>query len=435
MAKEKDWHSSKRIHKRTAYLLDHPDSEIPSDITFVVGDGCSEPKKTFKCHKFILALVSSVFQAMFYGNFEQVEVIELPDISPLAFDYMLQYAYADDWTFADSEPLANVMQTLYCAKKYLIRKLMRACRDHVQSHVNYSDAADVMQQARLLGEDDLAEIALEEIRRCTSLFLDTEEFLSLPLDSVKEILDQNNLDASEPKIYQSVCRWIKHNVPSETTTLRERFGSLFRLIRFPAFTPVELSDGPIKDGLLTTDEVYNLFQYYFATPKPAVPFLTTPRKAPAEGGVLQFTLDIPRTDRDALAHETFNDHIAINLRPDLAPECVAFLEEIVGGNYALEFREYPNEHSKECTRIPPVVVQERNPFSHTIEGACWLEWTIKGGKVCNLNIAAWREPTAYHSAVFGFVDNKDAVDIFTGFDLWDNFCPGGRAINFFLSDF
>ncbi|XP_055346260.1 BTB/POZ domain-containing protein 6-like [Paramacrobiotus metropolitanus] len=432
---DKTWRSSKKLHKRTAYLLDHPDSEIPNDITFVVGDGRDEPKKTFKCHKFILALVSSVFHAMFYGNFEQVEVVELPDITPFAFERMLRFAYADEWTFEDSVPLVDILSTLYCAKKYLISKLLRACRDHAQSRVVGSDPSDpiiAIEQSRFLDEEDLSDLAVAEIRYYTPCILRTAAFLQLSLESVKQILEHNCLDATEPEIYRSVCRWVKRNMDSGTVTLREGFGSLLYLIRFPLFTPVQLAEGPVEDGVFSLEEGYNLFKYAFAPSKPAVPFATVSRTSPAEAvDVLEFSLEISRSSRESAPLRACNQIIEINLRPDLAPGCIAFLKEIVGGEYFLQFGAYPNEHNKQCTNVP-LTIKDRNPLSFTVKGACWFEWDIDDGKVCNLKIAAWNKPAVCHSAVFGFIENSDFVEkLFHSFSVLDEHYAGLCAVGKF----
>ncbi|XP_055349427.1 BTB/POZ domain-containing protein 6-like [Paramacrobiotus metropolitanus] len=206
---QKDWRSSKRIRKRARYLLDHPNEEIPSDVTFLVGNGESQPGKIFKCHKFVLSLVSAVFQAMFYGPLSHPteETIELPDITPAAFQLLLQYAYADLTDFeidGMGVPTRDILNLLYCSKKYLISKLAKECRDRIREYcLNAKDACLIFQQARFLDEENLATAALAEISRSARDALDSDDFLNLSLPYVKEILDKPVLNAPEKEIYQN----------------------------------------------------------------------------------------------------------------------------------------------------------------------------------------------------------------------------------------
>ncbi|XP_055333983.1 BTB/POZ domain-containing protein 6-B-like [Paramacrobiotus metropolitanus] len=150
-----DFRSSKHLRKRARFLLEHPDLEIPTDIEFEIG---VSPGKVFKTHKLFLALVSAVFQTLFYGSIElKEERVEIPDITPEAFQNLLHYAFTDD---ISGITMHNVMDTLYCAKKYMIDKLSRACRDYVQSHLTADCACDIFQQAQAIGESELATLAL-----------------------------------------------------------------------------------------------------------------------------------------------------------------------------------------------------------------------------------------------------------------------------------
>ncbi|XP_055346359.1 BTB/POZ domain-containing protein 2-like [Paramacrobiotus metropolitanus] len=414
---QKDWRSSKHLHKRARYLLDHPDEEIPSDVTFLVGNGDGQPKQIFKCHKFVLSLVSAVFQAMFYGPLSQSteETIELSDITPAAFQLMLQYAYADDTDFEIREEIAtmeNVLNLLYCSKKYLISKLARACRDHIQSWLELVHADIVcliFQQARYLDEENLAIMALAEISRSAPYILSSEGFLDISLPCVKEILDQPNLKASEKEIYQHVCKWVKHNVANAADNLRESFGSLLYSIRFPAFSATELCDGPVKDGVLTDRNVREIFEHMHGTEKPVPPFLATPRMSPPNRYHCKFTF-VNTMLKDTCWSPS---NVWVIMYPDYAPECCRFVRQIVEGHFRIQFGGYANEFSS-CKSPGPAVIEEASVLSHSEMGACWLEWDV-GEKniITGLRIAAWRKPAANHSAVFGCVrDTDDIQDLF-----------------------
>ena len=67
------------IADRTTFIFN---TELLSDVKFVVpaSSGESESKKVIPAHKFVLAISSPVFYAMFYGQMsETTDSIELPD--------------------------------------------------------------------------------------------------------------------------------------------------------------------------------------------------------------------------------------------------------------------------------------------------------------------------------------------------------------------
>ena len=77
------------VKERFAFLFNN---EILSDVHFVVGRG--EEEQNIPAHKFVLAVGSSVFDAMFNGRLAcQQQVINLPDVEPQAFLALLSFLY------------------------------------------------------------------------------------------------------------------------------------------------------------------------------------------------------------------------------------------------------------------------------------------------------------------------------------------------------
>ena len=80
MIPEENWQTKLSfIAERTKFIFN---SELLSDVKFVVALSTdeSESKKVIPAHKFVLALSSPVFFAMFYGQMADTkDSIELPD--------------------------------------------------------------------------------------------------------------------------------------------------------------------------------------------------------------------------------------------------------------------------------------------------------------------------------------------------------------------
>ena len=71
-------------------------SDLPPDVYFLLPDGEEEGNsfKTIKAHKLLLAGVSPVFRAQFFGPMkDEREVIEVQDTTAEAFQAMVDFIY------------------------------------------------------------------------------------------------------------------------------------------------------------------------------------------------------------------------------------------------------------------------------------------------------------------------------------------------------
>lgn len=103
------------------YLED--DSPIPPDVTFrlienenVVGE--------LKAHKYLLASVSSVFRAQFFGKLAEIkDVIDIKESSYFGFKFLLEYIYTGSSLFSGDYDLIDVIEIFNLAEKYDIQTL------------------------------------------------------------------------------------------------------------------------------------------------------------------------------------------------------------------------------------------------------------------------------------------------------------------------
>lgn len=80
-----NWRDGKTVLECNRYMLNE---QIGCDVVFHVGNPGEQ--RPFHAHKFMLALRSSVFNAMFYGTLPQTDrPIEITDVHPNAFEQML----------------------------------------------------------------------------------------------------------------------------------------------------------------------------------------------------------------------------------------------------------------------------------------------------------------------------------------------------------
>ena len=107
MTPEENWQTKlSSIAERTKFIFN---SELLSDVKFVVALSTdeSESKKVIPAHKFVLALSSPVFFAMFYGQMADTkDSIELPDCEYESLLELFRFLYSDEVNLSGS----NVMQ-------------------------------------------------------------------------------------------------------------------------------------------------------------------------------------------------------------------------------------------------------------------------------------------------------------------------------------
>ena len=106
-----------------------PDSDLPPDVFFRV-QGIEE--ETFEADRFALAAVSPVFRRMFFGPMkEMVEVIEVKETTPEAFDCMIKFVYepqgGDIFKLNHVSCPQKIFELLTLVNKYQILSLATLC--------------------------------------------------------------------------------------------------------------------------------------------------------------------------------------------------------------------------------------------------------------------------------------------------------------------
>ena len=101
-----------------------PTSRKPTDVTFIFREewcGFSNFKE-IKAHKFVLSLVSDVFEAAFYGDIQDNGRIEIKDATAEAFEAMIHFIYNIESSVCNYD--FEMICSLYClADKYNIGAL------------------------------------------------------------------------------------------------------------------------------------------------------------------------------------------------------------------------------------------------------------------------------------------------------------------------
>ena len=272
------------ISERTKFIFNN---ELLSDVKFVVpaSHNESETRKSQKCipaHKFILAISSPVFYAMFYGEMtETSDTIQLPDCDYESLLELFRFLYSDGVNLSGS----NVMQVLYLAKKYLVPSLANKCTEYLRKHLAASNVFSVLPQAQKFEDKDLEERCWEVIEAQTEKALTSEEFVTLEKFVVESVVKRERLNVKEVDLFKAVDRWATKEVERQRLTpdgkvKRRILGEeIVKAIRFPVMSQKEFASVVVDCDILTKKEFGLMMKHYGGVGlESSLPFMHSPRQ-------------------------------------------------------------------------------------------------------------------------------------------------------------
>eukprot|EP00112_Aurelia_sp_Birch-Aquarium-sp1_P007955 Seg1869.4 transcript_id=Seg1869.4/GoldUCD/mRNA.D3Y31 product="BTB/POZ domain-containing protein 6" protein_id=Seg1869.4/GoldUCD/D3Y31 len=281
------WQVSKKdIRARSAAMFNN---SLMSDVQLIAGKGPN--RSQIPAHKYVLAISSPVFYAMFYGSLSNSECheVNIEDCDSDSLLEMLRYFYCDETQLTTD----NVFGTLYLAKKYVVPHLEELCVVFLEKNLDADNALDIVPQAILLNEEQLQERCLDIIDCRTTQVLDSCSFTDISRDLLKSVLARDTLWAEEIDIFKAVLRWAekeckRSNLEITPVNLRAVVADCLHLIRFPTMTEREFADHVARSGLLTAQEALDIFLYFTSTNKPLLLFPAISRIGPAMHHVRRF---------------------------------------------------------------------------------------------------------------------------------------------------
>ena len=254
-----------------------------SDVKFVAANsnGESESKQVIPAHKFILAIGSPVFEAMFYGELaETKDIIELPDCDNESLLELFRYMYSDEVNLSGS----NVMGVLYLAKKYIVPSLTNKCAEYLKEKLDPSNVFSILPFAQKYEEKALVDRCWMVIENHTEAAVKSEGFETIERSLLEEVVARDNLSIKEVSLFQAVDRWAttqceKQGLAEEGPIKRRILGEeMIKALRFPVMTGEEFAVNVVDTNILTSDEVVTLFKYFTVPTSPSpVAFSKTPR--------------------------------------------------------------------------------------------------------------------------------------------------------------
>ena len=255
------------ISERTKFIFNN---ELLSDVKFVVPASLNESEtrksqKSIPAHKFVLAISSPVFFAMFYGEMaETAGTVQLPDCAYESLLELFRYLYCDDVKLSGS----NVMQVIYLAKKYMVPSLADKCTEYLRKHLEASNVFSILPQAQKFEDKDLESRCWEVIESDTEQALISDEFLTLERSIVESVVKRDILKVKEVDLFRAVDRWATKELERQGKTpsrkiKREILGEeIVKAIRFSLMTEKEFASVVLDCDILSEREICDMIKHY-----------------------------------------------------------------------------------------------------------------------------------------------------------------------------
>ena len=265
--------------------------ELLSDVKFAVCREGGSGSKTIPAHKFVLAISSPVFFAMFYGEMAERDCVEIPDCDYESLLEVLRFIYSDE---VNLNP-GNVMQVLYLAKKYMLPILAEKCSVYLKENLDASSVFLVLPQAQKYEQKDLMDHCWKLIETETVEAVKSDGFVAIERSVLEELVERDSLNIKEVELFKAVNCWAgneceKQGLKVEGSVKRRLLGErIVKGIRFPVMEQKEFAGVVLDCGILTHKETCDLVKYFNCVPNTSLDFSIERRKDPLVRRVSRFS--------------------------------------------------------------------------------------------------------------------------------------------------
>ena len=411
------------ISERTKFIFNN---ELLSDVKFVApaSNNESESRKSQKsipAHKFVLAISSPVFYAMFYGELAETGgTIELPDCDSESLLELFRYLYSDEVNLTGS----NVMQVLYLAKKYLVPSLAERCTEYLRKHLEASNVFSILPQAQKFGDKDLEERCWSVIESHTEEAVTSDDFVTLERSVVESVVKRERLNVKEVDLFKAVDRWAnraveKQGLTPDSKVKRKVLGEeIVKAIRFPVMSYNEFASVVLDCCILTKGELIFLIKHYGdASLKCPLPFIHSPRSGSivhrfyrfasldfswSHGGIaadaLGVTVSKPIALHGVQHFGSEGGNYTVSLEVKDAVRGLSLVKQT--GTYSSEIDETNSYYGFDVTFNRPVYLEKDKPYEVVSVIAGPSSWRVGAGK----------NPVAVQGVQFSFSNSSASTN-------------------------
>ncbi|XP_066301847.1 kelch repeat and BTB domain-containing protein 2-like [Branchiostoma lanceolatum] len=197
--------------------------------------------RQFPCHRLVLSAASPYFRAMFTSNMAESrqKTVVLQGLDANIFGEILSYIYSGTLHVS-----LDKVQPLYQAADLLQLDYVRdTCSGYMTMNVERSTCVVLYKFANIFSVDNVRVRCLQYIGRQFQKFASSEEFCSLSVNQLTEIISHDELDVKEETtVWEAVVRWVQHSKED-------------RLHHLPSILP------HIRFNLLTSDDMAAILEH------------------------------------------------------------------------------------------------------------------------------------------------------------------------------
>ena len=278
---EENWQTKcSSISQRTKFIFK---KEILSDVKFIVpvsSDKSEIESKVIPAHKFVLAISSPVFYAMFYGPMaDSRDSIELPDCEYESVLEFFRFLYSDEIQLTGS----NAMHVLYLAKKYLVPSLADKCSKFLRDNLGPSNVFSILPHAEKFEDKDLENRCWEVIELKTAEAVTSDDFVTVEGSLLKSVVKRDRLNIKELELFKALDHWAKHRCEGQGLAVdgeskRIIIGEeILKEIRFPLMSEKEFASFVIDSNILNAQEIGVMVKHYNQVLTSPLPFAQSSR--------------------------------------------------------------------------------------------------------------------------------------------------------------
>ncbi len=179
-------------------------------------------------HKCVLAATSPYFKAMFTNDLAESSQnkVRIVGVEYEIMKVVISYAYSVETTVSNE----RVLDLLIAADLFQIDSLLYHCSKYLQDQLTPQNVLSTRTYAHLYRCWDLYRQCNDYILRNFCCIAETEEFLEIPPEDVKDIIANDGLRVKcEEEVFTAVKRWTYHDLAIRSCA----FPSLMQYVRLP----------------------------------------------------------------------------------------------------------------------------------------------------------------------------------------------------------
>ncbi|XP_078584742.1 kelch-like protein 12 [Branchiostoma floridae x Branchiostoma japonicum] len=166
--------------------------------------------RRFPCHRLVLSAASPYFRAMFTSDMAESrqKTIVLQGLDAGTFGEILSYVYSGTLHVS-----LDKVQPLYQAADLLQLDYVRdTCSSYMAMSVHHSTCVDLYKFADVFSVGSVLKCSLHFICMHFAEVASSEEFCSLSVNQLTEIISHDELDVKEETtVWEAVVRWVQHS--------------------------------------------------------------------------------------------------------------------------------------------------------------------------------------------------------------------------------